>query len=146
MCGKPVSVLSDQCPEAYPIVSLQPPMAKVKRTFILPESPTVSGKSFGFVVRGSGSGSGFLSLFLCLLDKGQSGSKVSHCQQLRRRRTRTFSTEMRPMFDYEFETVRSCCVKVAVKFERWVQVDGTKTGFSFLFSSCCRPIESGELF
>ena len=71
---------------------------------------------------------------------------MTHCQQLRPRRTRTFPTEMRPMFDYEFETVRSCCVKVAVKFERWVQVDGTKTGFSFLFSSCCRPIESGELF
>ena len=125
-------------------------MAKVKRTVILPESPTVSGKTFGFVVRGSGSMSGLLSLFLShclsLLDKGESGSKVTHCQQLRRRRTRTFSTEMRPMFDYEFETVRSCCVKVAVKFERWVQVDGTKTGFSFLFSSCCRPIESGELF
>ena len=71
---------------------------------------------------------------------------MTHCQQLRPRRTRTFSTEMRPMFDYEFETVRSCCVKVAVKFERWVQVDGTKTGFSFLFSSCRRPVESGELF
>ena len=54
---------------------------------------------------------------------------MTHCQQLRPRRTRTFPTEMRPMFDYEFETVRSCCVKVAVKFERWVQVDGTKTGF-----------------
>ena len=70
VCGKPgnktVSVLSDQCPEAYPIVSLQPPMAKVKRTVILPESPTVSGKTFGFVVRGSGSMYGFLSLFLCL--------------------------------------------------------------------------------
>ena len=72
VCGKPgnktsaSSVISAQKLIKSQIVSLEPPLAKVKRTFILLESPTGSGKNVG-VVRLAGvaaNGSRYVSLSL----------------------------------------------------------------------------------
>ena len=94
---------------------------------------------------------------------------MPHCQQLRRRRTikrnegkkrekeetRHFSTEKRPMFDYEIETVRSCCVtqRLPSSLRMGCKLMEPKQDFLFFFispygilSSSAYCVESGELF